>query len=257
MVSDPVAQPELATIADLDSLAATLSIAFATDAMIRWPMPDATPQDLDALFRAIMTPYLELGVAWKVGAGVGCAAWLPPAEAARFAEIEVETRAAIHRLTPDGGTRYASFWDWIEAHLPAEPCWFLDLVGVRPDAQGQGIGRALITHGIDRARAAGQPAFLETGNESNVALYESLGFQRRFSRAGTRRGTDDLVHADLIDQLDNSWCIPRAASSLELRPSDVPVCSPLTARRIVDRARNCEYTFSHASPPPTAGVGHD
>jgi GNAT superfamily N-acetyltransferase len=177
MATDPVAQPELATIADIGSLAATLSSAFATDAMIRWPMPDATPQHLDALFRAIMAPYVSLGVAWKVGDAIGCAAWLPPLEAARFAEIEVNTRAAIYRLTPDAGARYAEFWDWIEAHLPTEPCWLLDLVGVRPDAQGRGIGRSLITHGIERARAAGQPAFLETGTESNVALYEALGFR--------------------------------------------------------------------------------
>jgi ribosomal protein S18 acetylase RimI-like enzyme len=84
---------------------------------------------------------------------------------------------AIYRLTSGGGARYSTFWDWIEAHLPSEPCWVLDLVGVRPDAQGQGIGRALIAHGTERAHAAGQPVFLETGNQSNVAFYESLGFR--------------------------------------------------------------------------------
>lgn len=36
---------------------------------------------------------------------------------------------------------------------------------------------SLIEHGLDRARADGQPAFLETGTESNIGLYESLGFQ--------------------------------------------------------------------------------
>jgi GNAT superfamily N-acetyltransferase len=173
MEPGPLAQPELATRSDLGPLAA--------DVMIRWPMPDATPAELDSLFRALIAPYFELGVAWKVSApggdALGFAAWLPPAEAARFAEIEVNTRGEIYGLTRDGGARYGRFWDWIESHLPAEPCWLLDLVGVRPDAQGRGIGRALITHGTERAAAAGQPAFLETGNESNVAFYESLGFR--------------------------------------------------------------------------------
>jgi hypothetical protein len=41
-------------MADIGSLAATLSSAFADDPMIRFPMPEATPQDLDALFRAII-----------------------------------------------------------------------------------------------------------------------------------------------------------------------------------------------------------
>jgi GNAT superfamily N-acetyltransferase len=180
MESGREARPELATMADIGPLAATLSSAFAADVMIRWPMPDATPEELDSLFRAIIAPYLELGVAWKVsgsvGDSVGFAAWLPPAEATRFAEIEITTRAEIYRLTRDGGARYGRFWDWIESHLPAEPCWLLDLVGVRPQVQGRGIGRALIAHGTERAAAAGQSAFLETGNESNVALSESLGF---------------------------------------------------------------------------------
>ena len=185
MESGRVAQPELATMPDIGPLAAILSSAFATDVMIRWPMPDATPEELDSLFRAIIAPYFELGVAWKVsdpggdpgGGCVGFAAWLPPAEAARFAEIEITTRAAVYGLTRDNGARYSRFWDWIESNLPPEPCWLLDLVGVRPDVQGRGIGRSLIAHGTERAAAAGQPAFLETGNESNVALYESLGFR--------------------------------------------------------------------------------
>lgn len=32
-------------------------------------------------------------------------------------------------------------------------------------------------HGLERARADGCPAFLETGNPGNVPFYESLGFQ--------------------------------------------------------------------------------
>lgn len=177
MESGAVPQPELATAADLDAVVATLASAFASDVMIRWPMPDATRSDDEVLFRAILAPYVELGVAWQVGDALGCAAWLPPAQAAQFAEIEASTRPAINRVTSDGGARYAVFWDWIDSHLPDEPCWLLDLVGVRPDMQGRGIGRALITHGIERARAAGQPAFLETGNPANVARYVSLGFR--------------------------------------------------------------------------------
>jgi GNAT superfamily N-acetyltransferase len=141
-------------------------------------MPDATGSELDALFRLILAPYFEVGgIVWTAGQGAGCAAWLPAAATARFDEIERATRDAIDRLTPDGGARYAVFWDWIESHVPDEPCWFLDVVGMRPDAQGQGIGRALVAHGVELARADGLPAFLETGSEANVALYESLGFR--------------------------------------------------------------------------------
>jgi GNAT superfamily N-acetyltransferase len=169
--------PELAVPADVPSLAVTFAAAMSDDVMIRWPMPDATPAMQRELFRVILTPYAELGILWKIhGCGAG-AAWLPPAVAERFAEIDRATWAAINPLTSDGGARYAAFWDWLGAHVPAEPCWFLDVVAVAPAAQGQGLGRTLVRHGLERARADGCPAFLETGNPRNVPFYESLGFQ--------------------------------------------------------------------------------
>ena len=169
--------PELAGPADLPGLALTFAAAFSDDPMIRWPMPEATPAMLQELFRAFLAPYVELGVLWKIGHCDGGAAWLPPEVAGRFAEIEQSSRAAINPLTGDGGARYAKFWDWLDGHLPAEPCWFLDLVAVAPAAQGRGLGRALVRHGLDRARSDGCPAFLETGTPGNIPFYQSLGFQ--------------------------------------------------------------------------------
>ena len=73
--------------------------------------------------------------------------------------------------------RSSSFWDWLGAHLPDEPCWFLDLVGVAPAAQGAGLGKALVRHGLQRRGRAGAPAFVEPGNPRNLPLHQSLGFQ--------------------------------------------------------------------------------
>ena len=169
--------PELAGPGDVPVLAVTCAAAFRDDPMIRWPMPDATSAMLQELFQVILTPYAESGVLWKIHGCHGGAAWLPPSAAGRFTEIEQATRAAITPLTCDGGLRYAAFWDWLDGHLPGEPCWFLDLVGVAPAAQGRGLGRALVMHGLQRAQADGCPAFLETGTLLNVPFYQSLGFQ--------------------------------------------------------------------------------
>jgi GNAT superfamily N-acetyltransferase len=169
--------PELASPGDVPALAVTFAAAFGDDAMIRWPMPEATPATLQELFGVILAPYAESGVLWKIGGQDGGAAWLPPGVAGRFAEIEQSTRAAISSLTGDGGARYAAFWDCLDAHLPGEPCWFLDLVGVAPGAQGRGLGQALVRHGLARARVDGCPAFLETGTPRNVPFYESFGFR--------------------------------------------------------------------------------
>ena len=175
---DPVGVvPELASVGDVPALAVTFAAAMSEDAMIRWPMPDATPAMVQELFRVILTPYVEFGVLWKIRGRDAGAAWLPPEVAARFAEIDQASWAAINPLTSDGGSRYAAFWGWLGAHVPAEPCWLLDVVAVAPAAQGQGLGRTLVMHGLQRARADGCPAFLETGNPRNVPFYEFLGFQ--------------------------------------------------------------------------------
>lgn len=50
------------------------------------------------------------------------------------------------------------------------------MVGVESARQGEGIGSALIGYGVDRARAEGVPAFLETGKPRNVPYYERFGF---------------------------------------------------------------------------------
>jgi hypothetical protein len=101
--------PELASPGDVAALAVMFAAAFGDDAMIRWPMPGATPAALAGLFRVILVPCAESGVLWKIGGCHGGAGWLPPAVAGRFAEIEQSTQAAISSLTGDGGVRDAAF----------------------------------------------------------------------------------------------------------------------------------------------------
>jgi ribosomal protein S18 acetylase RimI-like enzyme len=63
-----------------------------------------------------------------------------------------------------------------EAHDPCEPHWHIGPIGVRPELQGRGIGKALLRTLLTTIDECGSPAFLETEVNRNVALYESLGF---------------------------------------------------------------------------------
>jgi GNAT superfamily N-acetyltransferase len=175
------ATPRLATPGDLDAVARVFAEALAPDPMIAWPFPPrATVDDVTALFEILLHhAYGSLDVIWVVGDGGvdGAAAWLPPEQVRRFEEIEIATRPRIEALTDDGGARYAVFWDWLGEHLPAEPCWFLDILAVRASARGRGLASALVRHGLARAHGDGQPAFLETANPANVPMYEHLGFR--------------------------------------------------------------------------------
>ena len=113
--------PELAALDDVPVLAVTFAAAFSDDAMIRWPMPDATPAMLRELFWVILTPYVESGVLWKIQGCDGGAAWLPPGVAERFVEIEQTTRAAIKPLTGDGGSAMPHFGTGWTLTYPTSP----------------------------------------------------------------------------------------------------------------------------------------
>lgn len=51
-------------------------------------------------------------------------------------------------------------------------------VAVRPDAQGMGVGRALVRHAEERAAALGYHTMTLHARESAVGFYERLGYVR-------------------------------------------------------------------------------
>ncbi|ATL31942.1 GNAT family N-acetyltransferase [Streptomyces formicae] len=114
------------------------------------------------------------GRVWVAGAGRAVAVWTTPDRdpAPGF--------AAVGPLIGELAGARKAWFDAADRALrplrPRRPAWFLATVGVDPDAQGQGLGRAVIGPGIEAADKAGYPAFLETSTERNVAFYRRLGF---------------------------------------------------------------------------------
>jgi GNAT superfamily N-acetyltransferase len=164
----------------VDHLAVVLGRALTSEPMISWPFrgrSDPEPDRATTLFGILLRPYVDAGVVWGDAEGRGCAAWIPPGRLEVFESVDVAARAAIRPVTDDDGARYAVFWDWIGDHMPDEPVWFLDMVGVDPPHQGRGIGAAVISSGLERSRETGIPAFLQTGNPRNVPYYERFGFR--------------------------------------------------------------------------------
>ena len=65
----------------------------------------------------------------------------------------------------------------LEKHHPKAPHYYLFAVGVTPEAQGKGLGGAILREGLKRADEAGAMAYLENSNPKNTLLYERLGFR--------------------------------------------------------------------------------
>lgn len=65
----------------------------------------------------------------------------------------------------------------LRREMAPRPHWYLVLLGVDPDHQGQGLGTALLNPVLQRAREEGIPCYLETSDPANLPFYERLGFR--------------------------------------------------------------------------------
>ena len=165
--------------ADVPALAGVLARAFARDPMVTWPLvtADDLPARIRATFEAVDTPFAAEGWMLEAADGLGVMTLLPPGSSAREEQLGEATAPAIAALSPDGGERYERFWAWTLSMLPDEPHWLLDQLAVEPDAQGRGLGGAMIRHALERAEAEALPLFLETAVPANLALYRRHGFE--------------------------------------------------------------------------------
>jgi GNAT superfamily N-acetyltransferase len=84
-----------------------------------------------------------------------------------------------------GGLNVKRYWLWKEAQAAAQKelwtdekgYYFCNIVTVLPEAQGQGVGRALMEEVLKKADEEGMRCYLESSRrEPNVGIYEKFGF---------------------------------------------------------------------------------
>ena len=121
--------------------------------------------------------YRPLGQSETVEGLRGLALWLPPGKHGSawrdLVCLPALARAVGLRRLVSVIQDYRAF----DAALPSGAYWYLGLLAVAPEAQGEGVGGALLRHGLDRADRDGVGCYLETGTEENVAFYEHHGFR--------------------------------------------------------------------------------
>lgn len=170
---------------DLSRAASALGRAFYDDPLQSYVLPDPAlrVERSPAHFAPILEYGLRFGtVLTTAGEPKGAAVWLPPGETAVTDERAIE--AGLDKL-PDvlgaaGADRFFSVLATIDPYhrtdVPAEH-WYVLVVGVEPDAQGQGLGRALLAPVLEEARRDRLPCYLETAQPQNVEFYRHLGFR--------------------------------------------------------------------------------
>lgn len=180
--TSPDVQVRKAGPGDEAAVAHIIAAAFHNDPVGAWLIPDEDRRRrlFPEVFRWYFRAYLAHDETHVNAAGTGAALWLPAgrelfageAEGARFMSALAEL------VGPDAG-RMAVMEDAFTAHLPSEPHLHLQLLAVVPEAQGRGIGSALMAEVLERADREGTAAYLEATSNRNRALYERHGFEYR------------------------------------------------------------------------------
>lgn len=166
---------------DFPAAGRALAAAFADDPVWSWlGTPRAWSRHAPRWFETVARQQQRgHGEVLVDGDGHGAAIWASPGH--------WETKPAdVLRMTPiaarmfgTGLVRALRTLSYMEKHHPAEPHWYLSLLGTMPAAQGKGIGSTLVTEITRRCDEDGVPAYLESSKESNIAFYARHGFELR------------------------------------------------------------------------------
>ena len=121
------------------------------------------------------------GRAWcRVARDAGTIRAVLIAEGPGVRSLPLPPVAAQLRCLWGQGLRVARRWAQVHLELdrlrPVEPHWYLDLLGVAPDVQGQGHGGALLAELLERVDADDAPSYLETDRRASRAFYERAGY---------------------------------------------------------------------------------
>jgi len=151
-----------------------LDRAFHDDPVMNWI--SAHPDFRRTFFAITLPAFLPDGLTYIEEQGRGAAAWLGPNRKLRWPV----TPTNLWRMHQVCGLR--GFYRFGRSGLstarfhPGEPHYYLFLLGAIPEAQGQGIGSALISHVLRKCDDEILPAYLENSKRENLAFYQGHGF---------------------------------------------------------------------------------
>lgn len=148
--------------------------AFEDDPPVRWLYPCASAyashfRDFARALGGSAIAHATLRVA-----DGAAALWLQPGAGPDEDALEQVVDRSVPRNRQDD---VLAVFAEMGGHHPEGLHWYLPLIGVVPERQGQGLGTALMTPILARSDAEGLPVYLEATTERSRALYARLGFE--------------------------------------------------------------------------------
>lgn len=159
------------------------------------PAAEQRERPLSWFFGTVAKLGLEHGKVYTVREGLGGAVWFAPGQTPSSSS---SLRSGLLAFGLRGTRRSAAlggYLDGLRVELAPEPHWYLVALGVDPDVQGRGLGRALLQPVLERADRDGVTCYLETFLERTAAFYRRLGFE--------------IVGEDAVPGGPGFWCLKR------------------------------------------------
>ena len=139
--------------------------------------------------RAALRPFFEATLRDGIACGVayaddavtpgGVGVWLPPGGFPWSAGRKMRALPHLTRTFLAAPGRFGTFTalgaNAARAH-PAEPHWYLVVLGVKPERHGRGLGTRIVLAGLDHADADNTAAYVETADPATVPFDRRLGF---------------------------------------------------------------------------------
>lgn len=169
---------------DVRRAGAMLTDAFQHDPVWNAVFDGVAPERRTGAFETPVRYGLKYGEVYAPSAALeGVAAWVP-GELADMTFWRVFRCGAIWsgmRMGLTATRKMMPVFSPIEkdrrATMQGKSYLYLLVIGVAPHFQGQGFAGKLVRALIDKSERAGVPIYLETETESNVRMYEHLGFE--------------------------------------------------------------------------------
>lgn len=168
-----------ATPADAGPLSQTLARAFFDDPLICFLLKDPSkrPARMPQLFKLLFELGLPHGACDVTTGFEAVALWRPPDKWHIPFYQYITNGPSFLGIFGIGGLGVMGIMDRIEKVHPREPHYYLQAVGTDPSKQGKGYGGVVIRRQLANADAQGMPAYLESSKDTNIPIYQSLGFE--------------------------------------------------------------------------------
>jgi ribosomal protein S18 acetylase RimI-like enzyme len=168
-----------ATADDAERASQTLARAFIDDPLICFLLRDEAkrPASMPKLFGLLFKMGLPHGACDVTEGCESVALWRPPGKWHIPFYQYITNGPQFLGIFGIGGLSVMGIMDRIEKAHPHVPHYYLQAVGTDPAKQGKGYGGIVMRRQLAVADAKGMPAYLESSKETNIPIYQSLGFK--------------------------------------------------------------------------------